>query len=108
MSKKALFRFYADCGRQGDLEGVFISTKEMVNKLIDSKIEVYFGEVLGKHSEVYGSIEKKEIEFLTDDEVAVEVVSKYKLETGYNPFDYDTPEGESVYELVQNMLENKV
>ena len=86
--KKAIYKLSIDCGRSGDLEGVFIATKQQVTKLISSKIEVYFGEVLGKHSEVYGAIEKKEIKLLTDDPTAVEIVEKYKLTNGFNPFDY--------------------
>lgn len=84
--KQAIYKLSVDCGRSGDLEGVFLATKAQVNKLISSKIEVYFGEVLGKHSEIYGAIEKKEIKLLTDDPVAVEIVKKYKLTNGINPF----------------------
>lgn len=102
--KKAIFRLHIDCGRQGDLEGVFISTQAMVDKLIESKTEVYWGEVLGKHSEVYGAVEKDEIEFLTDNEEAIKVIEDYGLETGYNPFDYETVEGESVQEIIEGLL----
>lgn len=86
--KKAIYRFYADCGRKGSLEGVFIATKQQVRKLISSEIQVYFGEVLGKHSEISGAIKKKDIVFLTDDSHAVEVVEKYNLTNGFNPFNY--------------------
>ena len=86
--KKGIYRFNFSCGRQGDLTGVFISTQERVDKLIETGIEVYFGEVLGKHSEIYGSIEKEEIEFITDDEKSVSVIETHGLTTGYNPFGY--------------------
>lgn len=107
VGKKALFRFYFDGGRAGDLEGIFVSTQNKVNKLIESGIEVYFGEVLGKHSEVYGSIEKHEILFLTDNEEAVRVVEEYNLENGYNPFHYETLEGEFVSDVIDKLLTNK-
>jgi hypothetical protein len=86
--KKGIYRFNADCGRMGNLKGVFIATNEQVKELIKSKIEVYFGEVLGKHSEICGSIEKKQVILLTDDSEAVNLVEKYELTSGFNPFDY--------------------
>lgn len=86
--KEVLFKLDVDCGRSGSLEGVFISTQEKVDYLIKSKIKVYFGEVLGKHSEIYGSIEPKEIIKITDDENVIKIVSDYGLESGFNPFDY--------------------
>jgi hypothetical protein len=114
--KKAIYRFSADCGRNGDLEGVFIATKEQVAKLISSKIEVYFGEVLGKHSEICGAIEKKDIKLLTDDIKAVEIVEKYNLTNGYNPFDYRSINFEmegvdlddmTVRQIIDKILESK-
>jgi len=88
--KKAIFRFSFDCGRGGDLEGTFISTQEKVDKLIESEIEVYFGEVLGKHSEVYGTIEELEIDFISDNPEVVKVVEDHGLSNGHNPFEYQT------------------
>jgi hypothetical protein len=94
----------------------FIATKEQVAKLISSKIEVYFGEVLGKHSEIYGAIEKKDIKLLTDDIKAVEIVEKYNLTNGYNPFDYTSVNFEmegvdlddmTVCEIIDKILESK-
>lgn len=35
---KAVFKFNFDCGRQGELEGLFVSTKEEVQALIKSKV----------------------------------------------------------------------
>ena len=86
--KKAIYKFNADCGRMGELEGVLISTKERVDKLIESKIEVYFGEVLGKHSEICGTIEKDEMIFVSDNEEAVRVVEEHSLTSGFSPFHY--------------------
>jgi hypothetical protein len=86
--KKGIYKFSLDCGRMGDLQGVFIATDQQVKKLISSKIEVYFGEILGKHSEVSSSIEKKHIKLLTDDINAIDVVEKYDLSNGINPFKY--------------------
>lgn len=73
-----------DFRRQGNLEGTFVATQEQVDCLINKKIEVYFGDVLGKHSEVYGSIEGHEISVVSDNP---EVVNA-GVQSGYNPFDY--------------------
>lgn len=86
--KKGIYKFSIDFGRSGDLQGVFIATDQQVKKLISSKIEVYFGEILGKHSEVWSAIEKKHIKLLTEDIHAIEVVEKYDLSNGINPFNY--------------------
>lgn len=77
-----LWKFYWDCGRQGEVEGLFKATKEEVDAAIGK--EVYFGEILGKHSEVYGTLEDGEIELVSDDPLTV----KNAFETGYNPLDY--------------------
>lgn len=86
--EKAIFKFWADCGRMGDMEGIFVSTQERVDKLIESKIEVYFGECLGKHSEVYGIIEPDEIKMVSNEKEAVKLMQDLRLSNGFNPFDY--------------------
>lgn len=80
--KVCLWRFYWDCGRQGDVEGVFKATKEEVDAAIGMK--VYFGEILGKHSEVFGELEEGEITLESDNPL----VAKEAVESGYNPLDY--------------------
>lgn len=80
--KQCLWSFYWDCGRQGEVEGLFKATKEEVENAIGK--EVYFGEILGKHSEVYGVIEKGEIELVSDDPIKVMSAT----ESGYNPLEY--------------------
>jgi len=111
--KKAIYKLNVDCGRMGNLEGIFIATIEQVNKLISSEIGVYFGEVLGKHSEIFGSIGNEDIELLTDNEEAVRVVEDYGLSNGYNPFDYTSINFEAdfdtddmtVGEIIDKLLE---
>lgn len=83
---KGIYRLNIDCGRMGDVEGVFVADSKDVADIIGKY--VYFGEILGKHSEIEGNIEESEITLLTDNGVAVAVVEKYNLSTGYNPFDY--------------------
>ena len=80
--KECLWSFYWDCGRQGEVEGLFKATKEEVKNAIGK--DVYFGEILGKHSEVYGTIEEGEIELVSDN--PIEVMNA--TESGYNPLEY--------------------
>lgn len=82
-----LYKFFWDCGRNGNLEGVFVATAEEVEDLIGK--DVYFGEVLGKHSEIYGTIERGDLDLLTEDQDFIEKAQSYGIDySGYNPFDY--------------------
>ncbi|MDA3855100.1 MAG: hypothetical protein PF569_02490 [Candidatus Woesearchaeota archaeon] len=84
----ALYRLNIDCGRSGELYGIFIADKDAINHIIHDKIKIYFGEVLGKHSEIFGVIDEGEIELITDDPKILSIVEKYNLEIGINPLDF--------------------
>lgn len=88
MSDTYLWKFFWYCGRNGEVEGLFTATQEEIEKYIDS--QVYFGEILGKHSEIYGTLEWDDIEKLDLDSETVEKVTKLlgKTWSGYNPLDY--------------------
>lgn len=86
--KKGLYKFKLDYGRMGDLYGVFIEEQELVNCLIENELEVYFGEVLGKHSEVYEILKESDFTLVSEDPTTIKLVEDLGLETGYNPFDY--------------------
>ena len=84
---KKIYRFHWDCGRMGNVDGVFAATEEEVQAAIGR--EVYFGEILGKHSEVHGTLAESEFEVLTDDQDFIEKANKFGLiPTGYNPLSY--------------------
>jgi hypothetical protein len=87
---KALYRFHQDFGRMGELNGVFIEDTERVIQVTEGDTEyiAYFGEVLGKHSEVYCEITPYNVTFITDDDTTIQVVLDHDLESGYNPFEY--------------------
>ena len=102
---KGLYKFSTDCGRMGSLEGIFIDTKERVDKLISSGIEVYFGEVLGKHSEITGVIEKKDITLVTDDENVLKALEKVSIDSGFNPFNYTSCGSFDIEELNDDTLD---
>ena len=90
-----IYTYYKDFGRMGELEGLFIADHEDLIKL-DGKT-IYFGEVLGKHSEVI-------VEFSYDEDIDVrtqdqDFIKKFQeimgknFSTGNNPLDYDIYEG---------------
>jgi hypothetical protein len=86
--KLVLCKFHWDCGRQGDLEGLFFSTESEIKGLVGK--EIYFGEVLGKHSEIFGDIEEGDIRILNVDEATCKLLQTELGTTvsGYSPFDY--------------------
>lgn len=100
-----LYSFYVDCGRQGSLGGLFIATQEQVDKAIGC--EMYFGEVLGKHSDVQGTLEAHEIKLISSDQDKVEWLLDLLGEnvSGFNPLDYiqdsDEDDEEEEYEDVE-------
>lgn len=95
-----VYRFNCYCGRAGSLDGIFVcdeSGKFKLEKLIDDKTEVRFGEILGKHSNIRGYIQEKEITLIEasqDDIVAMlrvfgrTGVDGWYTISGYNPLDY--------------------
>jgi len=97
-----LYKFYWDCGRQGSVEGIFFSTPERIQKNLGN--QVYFGEILGKHSEISGILEEEDVTLVTDDQDFVE-----KFRTffpggfGYDPFEAMSVEDE---DDVEEELEN--
>lgn len=89
-----LYSFYWDCGRQGNLEGLFIADSDVVEESIGK--EVYFGEVLGKHSEVYGEIEECDLTVISEDQEKVEWLESIlgTSVSGFNPLTYIMEEDE--------------
>lgn len=85
MSKR-LYKFHRDFGRNGAVEGLFVEEPEVVEKAIGK--EVYFGEILGKHSEVYCCLDKDSFKVVSDDAKVVEIFETHVGDFGYNPLDY--------------------
>lgn len=86
---KAIYNFYVDCGRMGHLEGSFISTTEQVDKVVGK--DVYFGECLGKHSEIEIRLNRDEhLALVTDDQEFIkrfEEIMGEDWSTGFNPIE---------------------
>lgn len=72
----------------GYLDGLFVATQEQVDEAIDK--EIYFGEVLGKHSDIYGPLSKEDLEEIDIGEEAVAKIVAITGTTlsGYNPLEY--------------------
>ena len=86
---RKIYEFYWDCGRMGILEGLFIADSEDVEQIIGD--EIYFGEVLGKHSEVFGVLKEDDLTVKTEDQDFIEkfiAIFGDGTISGYNPLDY--------------------
>ena len=86
---KKLYEMNFDYGRMGTMQGLFVAEESDMQNLIGQ--EIYFGEALGKHSEVYGELEASYITVVSDDQevinIIVQVIGSESI-SGYNPFDY--------------------
>lgn len=85
---EALYKLHVDYGRSGCLSGLFIAEKENMDKLVEDKTIIYFGDVLGKHSDIHGELTNEDFTMVTDDVNVIKLVRDYKLENGPNPFHY--------------------
>ncbi len=68
----------------GDVDGIFVTTQEELDEAYGK--EVYFGEILGKHSDVHGTLEETDITVLSDDQ---EFIAKFVEIVGGNPSGYN-------------------
>jgi hypothetical protein len=95
MSRK-LYEFNANFGRMGALSGRFVLGDGEQALLAETYgQEIYFGEVLGKHSEVFLELKPEHITVVTDDEAFLAQADALKIDLshGLNPLDY-LPEGD--------------
>jgi len=90
---KKLYKFSWFCGRMGDLDGIFVAEDSDVEALIGKNI--YFGEVLGKHSEIHGILDAGDVVVKSDDQdfIAkfIEIMGDGTI-SGFNPLDYYEPD----------------
>lgn len=80
---RKVYRWAWHTSRCGSLMGIFTADEAEVEAAIGK--DVYFGEVLGKHSDVHGTIERSEFEVVAEDASFVEAFDKFGCATGYNP-----------------------
>lgn len=88
--KELIVKFKADYGRNGNLDGLFICTQDQLDAIFGK--DVYFGEVLGKHSNVTVDLQKDDFEIISDDQDFIAKLKKvFKITStisGHNPIDY--------------------
>lgn len=84
---KGIYSLNIDYGRSGELKGVFIADSKKVEVLLREKIVVYWGEVLGKHSEVYAALKPEQIQLVSDNQDLIRIFEDYNLAIGYDPFE---------------------
>lgn len=73
----------------GSVSGLFVATEDEIDKNIGR--DVHLGEALGKHSEVYGTLDRDDLELILEDESAIAALRRAvggDLISGYNPLDY--------------------
>ena len=96
---KGIYRFHWNCGRSGSLDAIFVADASEVASAIGK--ELYFGEVLGKHSEISGTLESDDVKLISDTTADVEAFERLKLETGLNPLQNLSEEEEDESEEVE-------
>lgn len=72
----------------GSLTGIFVADKSRIEALIKSGDEIYFGEVLGKHSEICGPLAENEIALVSDDPEIIKIFKDHDMSCGFNPLEY--------------------
>ncbi len=85
---KTLYKFHFECGRAGTLYGTFIEDSQEVEALVKSGEVIYFGELLGKHSEISGPLERCDFTLISYEQDFVEQAEKFGICVGYNPLDF--------------------
>lgn len=83
---RKLYRFHWDCGRMGDVTGIFVEDEAVIEKAIGR--EVSFGEILGKHSDVNGTLDVKDITMICEDQPFIRTFEDLRCQSGYNPINY--------------------
>lgn len=81
-----VYKFCAYFGRMGELNGVFVANEYEIDKLMGQT--VYFGEALGKHSDIHCVITEENTQLITQDETIIQLFLDNDLTTGFNPLDY--------------------
>lgn len=103
---KKLYRFSWYVGRHGNVNGLFVAEEEILEKAIG--MNVYFGEILGKHSQIRGTLGREDLEVLSEDQEKIEwlmslfgTVGCYTI-SGYNPLKYLVDENGNRIDLMES------
>jgi hypothetical protein len=87
---KILVSFYHDFGRSGDVEGLFVTTREQLAEAMGQ--DAALGEILGKHSDVTVTVTEENTKIVSDDNDKIkwlmEIIGYTATISGYNVVDY--------------------
>lgn len=85
---RKLYKFFWDCSRMGYVDGLFVADEQDVENAIGKTVS--FGEVLGKHSNIQGSLEAEDLNMISDDQEKIDwLVGILGTDiTGLNPLNY--------------------
>jgi hypothetical protein len=87
--ERVIVKLQEYCGRMGSVSSIFVCTKEELESLYGR--EVYFGEILGKHSEIIVKLTKNNLTVLSDEQDFVDkfvsIMGNGTI-SGHNPLDY--------------------
>lgn len=79
-----LWKFHWYCGRMGDLNGLFLADDAEIDAMVGKY--AYFGEVLGKHSEIDGTLEQGDLTLSSSDPAVVDWFQReFGGSFGHNP-----------------------
>jgi hypothetical protein len=83
-----LVRFNLDCHRMGQLDGLFVTTKAELEASFGKR--AYFGEVLGKHSDIAADLDASMFEEVSTDTGFIERLTDLLGAniSGFNPLEY--------------------
>lgn len=110
--EKKSYYMELDFGRSGELTSQFNAEPELVDILLEGNITVYFGEVLGKHSEVYNTLSDDdidEIEFTNNEFGDFNPFEQSFIERDLisEKYNVDAYEYENVYDLCVAIYESR-
>lgn len=83
---KLVWRFVVDLGRMGRLDSVFTAEEDAVFDAIGKR--VYFGEILGKHSDIDLDLRSEDFVKLCEEPQMVEAFERFSFACGYNPLEF--------------------
>ncbi len=86
LTECGIYRFLHDCGRMGTVSGIFVASKNDVNRLYGQT--VFFGEVLGKHSNTSAEITEDNLMLVDDRYDHVCMFTELNLANGINPLEF--------------------
>lgn len=84
-----LIKFYGYMRRSAALEVIEVVNEEdwnLIQRAISEGIELYLGEIAGKHSEVTWTLENEEMTILSEDQDEIELFRKWIPDCHVGPF----------------------